>query len=239
MNIKVWIIIRLWLCYNLVHIHTICLVFLIIEITEMLTSSLHICIQFVLVLNHINTYGQLQGNLNTNINNENDGRGILPYIISSPWPVPPNDMILCQIPMSQDYKIDMDMYNKQKKKEENEQKDFDNISQFNVSMASPALTATTATTAFAAPFYSHISLNESAINDGDAILLRSSVANTYINTMHDTTSTSETLSNYDSNNDGSSNQAQYFESVQESQSQSQSQSFGTQYQQPWQSVATS
>ena len=146
-------------------------------------------------------------------------------------------MFIRHVTCKEDYKLDMDMYNKEKKKEENEKKEFNNISQFNMSMISPTLTATTALTT---QFYSNMSLNESAINDGDSILLgTTSVSNTYINSIHDTMSTSDTLSNYNSNHIGSSNQAQYFESVQESQSQSQSQSMGMQYQQPWPSVATS
>ena len=106
-------------------------------------------------------------------------------------------------------------------------------------MVSPALTATTALTT---DFDSNISINESTIDDGDSILLgTSSVATSYINSIHDTMSTIDRLSDCNSNNNESSNQAEYSASYQESQSQSQSQSMGTaaDYQPPLPSCVTS
>ena len=62
-------------------------------------------------------------------------------------------------------------------------------------------------------------MNESTINDRDSILFgRGSVANAYVNSIHDTMSTIDTLSNYDTNYNGSLNQAQYSASFEQSQS---------------------
>ena len=132
-------------------------------------------------------------------------------------------MFIRNVTCHEDYKTDNKIAlisknkNNEKKKDENEKKEFDNISQFNMSTAvSPALTATTA---FTTQFASNISMNESTIDDGDSILLHTgSVA--YVNSIHDTMSTIDTyaLSNYNSNNNGSSNQPQYSGSFQQSQS---------------------
>ena len=137
-------------------------------------------------------------------------------------------MFIHRVTWNEDYKIDIYMYNKiaaqsnisnkEKKEDENETKELDSFSEFSVSMISPTLTASTALTR---QFDSSISINESTIRNGDTILFgRGSVANTYINTIHDTIS----------------DQAQYFESFQELQSQSPSQSMGIKYQAQWGSI---
>ena len=155
-------------------------------------------------------------------------------------------MFIHNVTHREDYNIENNLAlisnnnNQKNKEDENEKKEFDNISQFKVSTAvSPTFTAPTA---FTTQFPSNISMNETTIDDRDSILFgRGSVANTYINSIHDTMSTINTLSNYNSNNNTSSNQAQYFQSVQESQAHSQSHSIGINYQAPyaWPSVLTS